>query len=88
MTTQGRAWILAAVYSWGQPPSSPVDGRVVLTRDDMEDADGAGTVNAAEDAAGNLIVIELENGLFVLLAHLQHGGRPVMPTCIFPPTRI
>lgn len=64
----------AALYGWGQPLLSPVDGRVAFTRDDMEDADGAGTVTETADAAGNRIVIELEDGLFVLLAHLQHGS--------------
>ena len=64
----------AAVYSWEQPLLSPANGRVVFTRDDMEDADGVGTVDSTADAAGNVIVIELDNGLFVLLAHLRHGS--------------
>ncbi|MDE0061877.1 MAG: M23 family metallopeptidase [Gammaproteobacteria bacterium] len=64
----------AALYGWDQPLLSPADGRIAFTRDDMEDADGAGTVDESADAAGNQIVIELDNGLFVLLAHLQHGS--------------
>ena len=67
----------AAVYGWGQPLLSPADGRVVFMRDDMEDADGPGSVGAAGDAAGNVIVIELDNGLFVVLAHLRHGSLRV-----------
>ena len=69
----------AATYGWEQPLFSPADGRVVFTRDDMEDADGAATAGSAADAAGNVIVIELDNGLFVLLAHLRHGSVRVEP---------
>lgn len=64
----------AATYGWEQPLLSPADGRVVFTRDDMEDADGVGTVGTPADAAGNVIVIELDNGLFVVLAHLRQGS--------------
>lgn len=67
----------AAVYGWGQPLLSPADGRVTFTRDDMEDADGPDLVGETEDVVGNVIVIELDNGLFVLLAHLQHGSLRV-----------
>ena len=63
----------AAVHSWEQPLLSPVDGTVVVARDEMDDADGANFVTAAADAAGNVIVIELDTGLFVVLAHLRHG---------------
>ena len=63
----------AAVHSWEQPLVSPVDGRIVFTRDEMEDAMGADLVGKAEDAAGNVIVIELESGLFAVLAHLRCG---------------
>ncbi|MCY4074811.1 MAG: M23 family metallopeptidase [Acidobacteria bacterium] len=63
----------AAVHSWEQPLRSPVDGRVVLARDDMDDAEGANFVTEAADAAGNVVVIELDTGQFVVLAHLRHG---------------
>ena len=69
----------AAVFGWERPLLSPVDGRVVFTRDDMEDADGAGAAVAAADAAGNVIVVQLDNGLFVLLAHLRQGSVRVEP---------
>ena len=75
----GEAEGNAATHGWEQPLLSPADGRVVVTRDDMEDADGAGTAGSAADAAGNVIVIELENGLFVLLAHLRQGSVRVEP---------
>ena len=67
----------AAAYGWEQPLVSPADGRVVFTRDGMEDARGVGTVSTAADAAGNVIVIELDNGLFVVLAHLRQGSLQV-----------
>ena len=62
----------AAVHSWEQPLLSPADGKVVVARDEMEDAEGANFVTDAADAAGNVIVIELDTGLFVVLAHLRH----------------
>lgn len=43
----------------------------------MEDAEGVGTVSTAADAAGNVIVIELDNGQFVVLAHLRQGSLQV-----------
>ena len=63
----------AGVHSWEQPLLSPADGKIVVARDEMEDADGANLVTDAADAAGNVIVIELDTGLFVVLAHLRHG---------------
>lgn len=63
----------AAVHSWEQQLLSPADGRVVVARDDMEDAEGANFVTDPADVAGNVVVIELDAGLFVVLAHLRHG---------------
>ena len=63
----------AGVHSWEQPLVSPADGTVVVARDDMEDSEGANLVTDRADAAGNVIVIELDTGLFVVLAHLRHG---------------
>ena len=67
----------AATHGWYQPLLSPADGRVVFVRDDMEDAEGVGTVNSAADAAGNVIVIEMSSGQFVVLAHLRQGSLQV-----------
>ena len=63
----------AAVHSWEQPLMSPADGTVVVARDEMEDSDGTNFVTELADAAGNVIVIELDTGFFVVLAHLRHG---------------
>ena len=63
----------AAVHSWEQPLVSPADGTVVVAHDEMEDSEGANFVTDFADAAGNVIVIEFDAGLFVVLAHLRHG---------------
>ena len=39
----------------------------------MEDSEGANAAGTLEDAAGNVVVIEIEGGYFVVLAHLRHG---------------
>ena len=62
-----------ASYTWEQPLLSPADGTVVAARGDVEDSEGANRVATNADAAGNFIVIELDSGLFVLLAHLRQG---------------
>ncbi len=62
-----------AVHSWEQPLLSPGDGTIVVARDEMEDSEGANLVTDPADAAGNVIVVELETGHFVVLAHLRHG---------------
>ena len=63
----------ASVHSWEQPLLSPVDGTVVVARDEMDDSEGANFVTDPADAAGNVIVIEFDAGYFVVLAHLRHG---------------
>ena len=63
----------ASVHSWQAPLASPADGTVVVARDGMEDSEGANFVTELEDATGNVIVIELDSGHFVLLAHLRQG---------------
>ena len=67
----------ADVHSWEQPLVSPADGMVVIARDEMEDSEGANFVTDPADAAGNVIVIELDTGYFVVLAHLRHGTLQV-----------
>ena len=73
-------WIFAggtgneAAHSWEQPLLSPGDGTIVVARDEMEDSEGANFVTDPADAAGNVVVVELETGYFVVLAHLRHGS--------------
>lgn len=63
----------AAVHSWEQPLKSPADGTVVVARGEIEDSEGANFVTELEDAAGNVLVIELDSGHFAVLAHLRQG---------------
>lgn len=67
----------ASVASWEQPLLSPADGTVVVARGEMEDSEGANFVTDPADAAGNVVVIELDTGHFVVLAHLRHGTLQV-----------
>lgn len=67
----------ASVASWEQPLLSPADGTVVVARDEMEDSEGANFVTDPADAAGNVVVIELDTGHFVVLAHLRQGTLQV-----------
>ena len=48
-------------------------GTIVVARDEMEDSEGANLVTDPVDVAGNVIVVELETGHFVVLAHLRHA---------------
>jgi hypothetical protein len=67
----------ASIHSWEQPLTSPAAGVVVQARGDMEDSEGANAVTTLEDAAGNVVVIQLESGHFVVLAHLRQGSLRV-----------
>ena len=67
----------AGVHSWEQQLVSPTDGAVVVAEDETEDSEGANLVSDPAEAAGNVIVLELDNGLFVVLAHLRHGTLQV-----------
>ena len=67
----------AGVHGWEQSLLSPVEGRVVFARGDMDDVGGFESVDRAEDAAGNLIVIQMKDGLHVLLGHLRQGSLRV-----------
>ncbi len=62
----------AMASSWEAPLFSPVKGKVVVARDDMEDSEGVNFVDDPKDAAGNCIVIETQEGLFVVFAHMRH----------------
>ena len=64
-------------HAWDQPYVAPVAGTVVVARDDVPDVNGPSMVARSEDAAGNLVVIETAEGLFVVLAHLKQGSLAV-----------
>lgn len=61
--------------SWGQPLYAPADGKVVKVVNDLPD-NVLGDM-AVVHPAGNHIVIDMGEGHFVLLAHLQRGSARV-----------
>jgi len=61
--------------SWGQPLYAPADGKVVKVVNDLPDNVPGDMV--VVHPAGNHIVIDMGEGHFVLLAHLQKGSARV-----------
>ncbi len=62
----------ASYPSWGETVYAPADGKVAKVVNDLDDnpvghADG-------EHVAGNHVAIDMGNGRFVLMAHLQKGS--------------
>ncbi|MCC7125190.1 MAG: M23 family metallopeptidase [Acidobacteria bacterium] len=62
-------------YSWGQPVLSPAGGTVVGVVNDQPD-NVLGKKDTARPA-GNHVVIDLGNGRYAFLAHMQRGSVPV-----------
>jgi hypothetical protein len=62
-------------YCFGLPVLSPVHGQVVRTRDYLED-NTPGDVNVRNNW-GNFVLIRLDSGLHVLLAHLRQDSLEV-----------
>ncbi len=60
---------LAAYPSWDQPLYAPANGVVTEVENDMEDNN-----LSREQPAGNHIVMDLGNGHFVMMAHLEKGS--------------
>ena len=79
----GKIWMTdeaegnESLHCWEAPLYAPVQGTVVIASDTMEDSDGANMVSNQEDAVGNTVVIETEEGLFVVFAHLRQGSVTV-----------
>jgi serine/threonine protein kinase len=63
--------------SWGQTVYAPADGKIAKVVNDLDD----NPVGHADDehAAGNHVAIDLGNGRFVMMAHLQKGSVLVAP---------
>jgi len=62
-------------YCFGLPVASPVHGQVVRVRDHLVD-NAPGDVDVKNNW-GNLVLIRLESGLHVLLAHLKQNSAKV-----------
>ncbi|MDB6023915.1 MAG: hypothetical protein JWM68_138 [Verrucomicrobiales bacterium] len=63
---------LESYPSWSEPLFAPADGKVTEVINDLED-NLIGKTDA-ENAAGNHVVIDIGNGHFVMMAHLQKGS--------------
>lgn len=63
-----------SLWCWEAPLYSPVDGTVVIAKDDVEDSDGINTVSKSADATGNSVVIRTADDHYVLFAHLRQGS--------------
>jgi hypothetical protein len=68
---------LRAYPAYGKPVSAPADGTVVRVIGDRPDQ-AIGTTDAAHPA-GNHVVIQLDSGRFLLLAHLRPESIVVAP---------
>jgi murein DD-endopeptidase MepM/ murein hydrolase activator NlpD len=71
----GSGQRLEDFHAYGQPVLSPAWGQVCRVVDGIAD-NAPGAINAAANW-GNLMVIRLQGGLCVLLAHLQPGSMAV-----------
>jgi len=70
--TTGDPKRLESYPSWGETLYAPADGKVVKAVNDLPDNSIGDT--DTEHLAGNHIVIDIGNGHFVMLAHLQKGS--------------
>ena len=67
----------AATNAWEAPLFAPIAGTVVQVRGDMEDSVGLHLVTDMADALGNHVVIQTEDGHYVVFAHLRQGTLAV-----------
>ncbi|MGH1503809.1 MAG: M23 family metallopeptidase [Acidimicrobiales bacterium] len=70
-TRDGDASDLAAYHCWNEPILAPGDGVVVAAEDGRPDVEIGST--DPDHAAGNVVVIDLGDDVFVQLAHLREG---------------
>jgi hypothetical protein len=66
---------LASFYSWSQPVLAPAEGTVVRAVSTLADL-AIGKADP-QNLAGNHLVIEMQPGRYILLAHLQHESLTV-----------
>ena len=72
---KNRGLSLEDYYCYGLPIKSPTYGTVVRTVDNLPD-NAPGEVDIKNNW-GNFVLIQLDSGLFVLLAHLKHSSVKV-----------
>ena len=74
-THDGEPNSLASYYCWDQPILAPADGTVVAAEDGNPDFPIGDS--APDNAAGNVVVIDIGENHFVQLAHLRQGSVAV-----------
>jgi tRNA A-37 threonylcarbamoyl transferase component Bud32 len=63
---------LKSYPSWGEKLYAPADGKIVSVVNDLDD-NGVGETDAL-NPAGNCVVMDIGQGRFVLMSHLQKGS--------------
>lgn len=63
----------ADYWAWGQPVLAPVAGEVVAAVNDAEDVP-PGRVVPTSNPGGNHVVIRVDDGVYVIVAHMQRGS--------------
>ena len=76
-TRRGSGARNADYWAWGRPVVAPADGVVVAARDGARDNRPQMELENRRNPAGNHVVLDLGNGEFALLAHLQRGSLRV-----------
>ena len=76
-THRGSGARNADYWAWGRPVVAPADGVVVAARDGVRDNRPQMELENRRNPAGNHVVLDLGNGEFALLAHLQRGSLRV-----------
>jgi hypothetical protein len=65
---------VTAYYAFDQPLLAPADGTVVHVRNDLPDRPVVSPDPEADNAPRNVIVLDIGNGRYVLMAHLKRGS--------------
>jgi murein DD-endopeptidase MepM/ murein hydrolase activator NlpD len=76
-THSGQGTDNADYWAWGRPVLAPADATVVAAVDGVRDNVPQQQVENAEDPAGNHVVLDLGEGRYLVLAHLQEGSVAV-----------
>ncbi len=75
-TFSGSGERVSDYHAWGQPVLAPAAGRVVRVHDGEPQA-SIGLLSRGGEGHGNFIVVEVAEGQFCFLAHLQAGSLKV-----------
>ena len=73
-THRGAGTKNADYWAWGRKVLSPASGRIVEVANGVRDNRPQVQVQNRADPAGNHVVLDLGNGEYALLAHMQRGS--------------